>query len=226
MMKYIEKVQSTQVKLPYENTKEYYIKLEDIEEKRAYNIVKRTFDFFVSLVALLILLVPMCVVAIIIMCTSKGSALYVQDRLGVNGKTFKVIKFRTMYVDAEENGAQWCEEDDPRVTKIGKFLRRFHIDELPQLWNILVGDMSFVGPRPERECFYDAFETYIHGFNTRLKVKPGLTGLAQLAGGALMPPEEKIVYDVDYIKRRSFLLDIKIMFKTVETVITRRYISI
>lgn len=226
MMKYVEKVQSTQVKLPYENTKEYYIKLEDIEEKPTYNIVKRVFDFFVSLLALIVLLIPMCIVAIVIRCTSKGPALYIQDRLGVNGKTFRVVKFRTMCVDAEENGAQWSEEDDPRVTKVGKFLRRFHIDELPQLWNILVGDMSFVGPRPERECFYDAFETYIHGFNARLKVKPGLTGLAQIAGGALMPPEEKIVYDVDYIKRRSILLDIKILFKTVETVIARRYTSI
>ena len=226
MMKYIDKVQSTEVKLPYENTNEYYVELEEIEEKTAYNIVKRAFDFFVSLVAMLVLLVPMCIVAIIIRCTSQGPVLYIQDRLGINGKQFKVIKFRTMYIDAEENGAQWCEEDDPRVTKIGKFLRRYHIDELPQLWNILVGDMSFIGPRPERKCFYDAFETYIHGFSVRLKVKPGLTGLAQITGGSLMPPEEKIRYDVDYIKRRSFSLDIKIIFKTIETVITRRYTSI
>lgn len=225
-MKYIDKVQSTRVKLPYENTKEYYIKLENVEEKTVYDIIKRCVDFFVSLFALLVLFVPMCVVAIIIRCTSKGPALYMQDRLGINGKPFKLMKFRTMCVDAEENGAQWCEEDDPRVTKVGKFLRRFHIDELPQLWNILVGDMTFVGPRPERECFYDAFETYIHGFSERLKVKPGLTGLAQIAGGTLMPPEEKIMYDVDYIKRRSALLDCKILLKTVQTVITRRYFSI
>ncbi len=226
MMKYIDKVQSTQVNLPYENTKEYYIELEEVEEKTVYNIVKRCFDFLVSLVALLVLLVPMCIIAVIIRCTSKGPAIYTQDRLGMNGKAFKVIKFRTMCVDAEEYGAQWCKEDDPRVTKIGKFLRRYHIDELPQLLNILVGDMSFIGPRPERKCFHDAFESYIHGFSARLKVKPGLTGLAQIAGGSLMPPEEKIKYDVDYIKRRSFSLDIKIIFKTIETVITRRYTSI
>jgi lipopolysaccharide/colanic/teichoic acid biosynthesis glycosyltransferase len=154
-------------------------------------------------------------------CTSKGPALYSQDRLGLNGKKIMMVKFRTMYIDAEKNGAQWSRGDsDPRITKIGRFLRKTRIDELPQLWCILKGDMSLVGPRPEREIFYNEFEKYIHGFSERLKVKPGLTGLAQVNGGYHLRPEEKVVYDVDYIKRRSLALDIKIIFKTFKIVFT------
>jgi lipopolysaccharide/colanic/teichoic acid biosynthesis glycosyltransferase len=165
----------------------------------------------------------MCFVAIAVKCTSKGAVLYVQERLGKNGKPFKIVKFRSMVDDAEKNGVRWCDKEDPRVTLLGKYLRRYHIDELPQLWNILVGDMSFIGPRPERALYYDAFETYIHGFRERLKVKPGLTGLAQVSGGSLMRPEEKIMYDIDYIKKRSLLLDFSILCNTVITVITGRY---
>ena len=168
----------------------------------------------------------MCVIALAINCTSTGSVLYIQDRLGKDGKQFKLIKFRTMIDGAEKNSIQWCKKDDPRVTRLGAFLRRYHIDELPQLWNIFIGDMSFVGPRPERKCYYDAFETYIHGFHNRLKVKPGLTGLAQVSGGSFMRPEEKIIYDIKYIKNRSILLDVRVLYNTFLTVISGRYRNI
>ena len=215
--------EKVEVIIPFEKTGEYYIESVTVERKIAYDIIKRGLDIILSMTAFLILIIPMCIVAIAIKCTSKGSALYVQERLGKNGKTFKIIKFRTMIADAEKNSIQWCDKDDPRVTRLGVYLRRYYIDELPQLWNIFVGDMSFVGPRPERECYYDAFETYIHGFHERLKVKPGLTGLAQVSGDSLMRPEEKIVHDVEYIKNRSILLDIRILFNTFLNIITGRY---
>ena len=212
--------------IPFEQTEEYYIEPVSVERKIAYEVVKRSLDIIFSMMALLILIMPMCIIAIAIKCTSKGAALYTQERLGKDGKTFKIIKFRSMIDDAEKNSIQWCEEDDPRVTRLGAYLRRYHIDELPQLWNIFVGDMSLVGPRPERECYYDAFETYIHGFHERLKVKPGLTGLAQVSGGSLMRPEEKIVYDIEYIKNRSIWLDIRVLCNTFLTVISGRYRNI
>ena len=214
---------NTEVIIPFEQTEEFYIEPVSVERKIAYEVVKRSLDIIFSMMALLILIMPMCVIAIAIKCTSKGAALYTQERLGKDGKTFKIIKFRSMIDDAEKNSIQWCEKDDPRVTRLGAYLRRYHIDELPQLWNIFVGDMSFVGPRPERECYYDAFETYIHGFHERLKVKPGLTGLAQVSGGSLMRPEEKIVYDIEYIKNRSIWLDIRVLCNTFLTVISGRY---
>ena len=214
---------NTEVIIPFEKTEEYYIEPVNVERKIAYEVIKRSLDIIFSMLALLILIIPMCIIAVAIKCTSKGAALYTQERLGKNGKTFKIIKFRSMIDDAEKNSIQWCEKDDPRVTRLGAYLRRYHIDELPQLWNIFVGDMSFVGPRPERECYYDAFETYIHGFHERLKVKPGLTGLAQVSGGSLMRPEEKIVYDIEYIKNRSIWLDIRVLCNTFLTVISGRY---
>ena len=212
------------LQLPYEDIKECYIEpLGQLVRKPVYEFVKRGFDIVVSLVALLVLVLPMCLVAIAVKCGSHGPALYAQDRLGKDAKPFRVIKFRTMVADAEKGGAQWCKKEDARITPVGRFLRRFHIDELPQLWNILVGDMSFVGPRPEREIYYDAFEEYIHGFRERLKVKPGLTGLAQVVGGSYMRPEEKILCDVRYIKERSLWLDLKILIQTAVAVLTGRH---
>lgn len=214
---------STDVIIPFEKTEEYYIEPVSVERKITYEVIKRCLDIIFSMLALLILIIPMCIIAIAIKCTSKGAALYTQERLGKNGKTFKIIKFRSMIDDAEKDSIQWCGADDPRVTRLGAHLRRYHIDELPQLWNIFIGDMSFVGPRPERKCYYDAFETYIHGFHERLKVKPGLTGLAQVSGGNLMRPEEKIAHDIVYIKNRSIGLDFRLLYNTFLTVLTGRY---
>lgn len=193
--------------------------LGELDAKPVYSFFKRFFDIVLSLFALIVLLIPMLIIAVIVKLTSPGSVLYKQKRLGKDGVSFEIIKFRSMYADAENNGAQWSDgENDERITPFGKFLRRTRMDELPQFAQILTGKMSLVGPRPERECFYEKFETYIHGFSERLKVKPGLTGLAQVSGGYDLRPEEKVVYDIEYIKKRSLWLDLKCILLTVRII--------
>ncbi len=193
--------------------------LGELDAKPVYSFFKRFFDIVLSLFALIVLLIPMLIIAVIVKLTSPGSVLYKQERLGKDGVSFEIIKFRSMYADAESNGAQWSDgENDERITPFGKFLRRTRMDELPQFAQILTGKMSLVGPRPERECFYEKFETYIHGFSERLKVKPGLTGLAQVHGGYDLRPEEKVVYDIEYIKKRSLWLDLKCILLTVRII--------
>ncbi len=207
--------------LPFETNEKFYIEsLGEIEKKPFYDFVKRIIDIIGSVIALVVLFIPMLVIAIAIKRASKGPVFYFQDRLGLNGKIIKIVKFRTMDKDAEANGAQWSMgDDDPRIFPLGRALRKCRADELPQLWCILKGDLSFVGPRPERACFQDEFEKYINGFGERLKVKQGLTGYAQVMGGYDLKPEEKVLYDVEYIKNRSFLLDMKIILKTVGVVL-------
>lgn len=202
---------------------EINLEIVKLKKKPFYRFFKRLFDFLLSFIGLIICLIPMTIIAIIVKCTSKGPALYKQKRLGYKGKEFILIKFRSMRVDAEANGAQWSQgDDDPRITKIGRILRKTRLDELPQLINILLGQMSIVGPRPERKVFYDEFEKYIHGFNQRLLVKPGLTGWAQVNGGYDLKPEEKIIYDIFYMKHRSIWLDIKCIFKTIAVIFTHK----
>lgn len=193
-----------------------------VKEKRYYGFVKRVFDFTVAFVALIVLAVPMAAVMLIICIDSPGNPIYKQVRLGKDGKPFVLYKFRSMQKDAEENGPQMAAENDPRVTKIGRFIRDTRIDELPQLMNILRGEMSLVGPRPERPEFYDLYDTYIHGFRQRMLVIPGMTGWAQVNGGYEIEPEKKIVLDVYYIKNRSFKLDLICLFKTVAVVFTHK----
>ena len=207
--------------LPFEKRGEYYIEpLGRIEDKPVYSFIKRLFDVTASAVALVVLCIPMLIIGVVVSTTSEGGPLFSQERLGKDGKPFRMTKFRTMRKDAEKDGAQWSRgDDDTRITKVGSFLRKVRLDELPQLWCILKGDMSFVGPRPERQVFYDEFETYIHGFRERLKVKPGLTGLAQINGGYFLRPEEKVLFDVEYIKTRSLWLDVKILVKTVGVIL-------
>ena len=206
--------------LPYNADQIYTVEdLGEIDPKPVYSFFKRLLDVVFSALLLILLSVPMLIMGLAVWTTSKGKALYRQDRLGLNGKPFKIIKFRSMVEDAEKDGAQWAQGDgDSRITRVGLFLRKTRFDELPQLWCIFKGTMSFVGPRPEREVFYEEFEKYIHGFSQRLKVKPGLTGLAQINGGYDLRPEEKILYDVEYIKTRNLWLDIKLMFQTVAVV--------
>ena len=220
----LEKPERTvQVILPFEKDGEYFV--EDVGAlpgKPVYSFLKRTFDIAASAVALVLLAIPMLIIGICIKISSPGTVFYCQERVGLNGKPMEIIKFRTMHMDAEKDGAQWSKgEDDPRIFPLGLKLRKTRLDELPQLWCILKGDMSFVGPRPERACFYEEFETYIHGFRQRLKVKPGLSGWAQVNGGYDLKPEEKIVYDVEYMKKRSVWLDLLIIFKTIGVVISR-----
>lgn len=196
-------------------------KLGELPAKTGYRIGKRIFDFLVALTMLCLLIVPMIFIGIIVWIDTKAFPLYMQTRLGLNEKAFTLVKFRSMRADAEKNGAQWAAADDPRITRFGRILRATRMDELPQLWNILLGQMSFVGPRPERPEFYDAFDTYIDGFRQRMLVKPGLTGHAQVNGGYELLPEEKIVFDLEYIKKRSFGFDMKCIFKTIAVIFKR-----
>lgn len=192
-----------------------------ISGSRGYLFIKRVFDIVASLSAGLILLIPMIVIGIMIRLDSPGPAIYRQLRLGKNGKEFYMLKFRSMVEDAEIDGPRWAEKDDERCTRLGYKMRKVRLDELPQLWNIFVGDMSFVGPRPERPYFYDEFEKYIPNFRDRLAVKPGLTGHAQVNGGYELKPEEKIIYDMEYIRNRSVGMDLQCIFKTVVVIISR-----
>lgn len=192
------------------------------EPSAGYLFAKRLFDIAASLLAGIVLLLPMLVIALIIRLDSPGPALFRQERLGKDGKPFTMLKFRSMYLDAEVNGPQWAAVNDHRCTRVGRVLRNSRLDELPQLWNILKGDMSFVGPRPERACFYDAFETYIPGFRDRLQIKPGLTGWAQINGGYELKPEEKLVYDLEYIDSCGVKTDLLCILKTVPLAFTHK----
>lgn len=185
-----------------------------------YAFVKRTADILVALLVAIVGLLPMAIIAVLIKLDSKGSVIFRQERLGKDGKSFVMLKFRSMSEDAERNGPQWAQVEDERCTRVGRVLRKTRLDELPQFWNILKGDMSLVGPRPERPYFYEEFEQYIHGFRNRLAVRPGLTGWAQVSGGYDLKPEEKIVYDMEYIRKMSVRLDLACIFKTVRLVFT------
>lgn len=198
-----------------------YIDPPKVRKSRPYLFIKRSFDVIFSLLGLLVLFFSMAVIALAVVLDSPGNPFYKQERLGKNGKPFFMFKFRSMRLDAEVNGPQWADKDDKRCTRVGAFLRKTRLDELPQLYNILRGDMSFVGPRPERPYFYDQFEKYIVGFSNRLAVTPGLTGYAQVNGGYDLPPEEKIVYDMEYIEKQSVGMDLKCLAKTFRVVLTR-----
>lgn len=189
-----------------------------IDGGRGYLFAKRAFDLVVAAFAGVLLLIPMVIIAILIRMDSEGPVLFRQERLGEGGKPFVMYKFRSMRLDAEANGPQWANKNDDRCTKLGKILRRSRLDELPQLINILKGEMSFVGPRPERAYFYDEFEKYIPNFRDRLLVRPGLTGHAQVNGGYELLPEEKIVYDMEYIAKRGVKMDLQCILKTVMVV--------
>lgn len=185
-----------------------------------FDIYQRILNIILSLIGLVIGIPLVIIFGIRIKIEDNGPITYKQERLGKGGKRFYIYKLRSMRTDAEKFGAQWAEKDDPRITKVGRFIRKTRIDEIPQLFNILKGDMSLIGPRPERPQFTEQFNREIPGFINRLAVKPGLTGWAQVNGGYDMTPAEKLVEDIYYIKNRSVLLDFKIIFKTVAVVLT------
>ncbi|PTX62555.1 exopolysaccharide biosynthesis polyprenyl glycosylphosphotransferase [Melghirimyces profundicolus] len=185
-----------------------------------YPVFKRGFEVVFS-IALLIFILPVLVLtAIAIKLESKGPVFYTQERVGLNGRRFHVIKLRSMRMDAEKNGPQWASRHDPRVTRVGKFIRKTRIDEVPQLINVIKGDMSLIGPRPERYVFTEKFAKEIPGFKQRLMVKPGLTGWAQVNGGYDATPYEKFRMDMYYIQRQSPALDLKILMRTVWVVLS------
>ncbi|QCC84372.1 sugar transferase [Desulfovibrio desulfuricans] len=184
--------------------------------------LKRALDVLISLLLLIPAAPIMLLTAIIVRLESPGPVIYKQDRVGLFEKEFTVYKFRSMRADAEKNGAVWASAHDARVTTFGKFIRKVRIDELPQIWNILKGDMSFIGPRPERMAFVRQLKDTIPYYSLRHTVKPGLTGWAQVCypyGASEEDARRKLEYDLYYIKNMSILLDINIVFKTVGVVL-------
>ncbi|MGN7385524.1 sugar transferase [Sporosarcina sp. SAFN-015] len=181
---------------------------------------KRLLDLGFAFLLLPFAIILIFTFLIIIKLESRGPAFYFQQRVGLNGQYFKVIKLRSMRNDAEKNGAVWAENNDPRITRVGKFIRKTRIDELPQLINVIKGDMSVVGPRPERPMFTAEFEKEHPGFTRRLSVKPGLTGWAQVNGGYEITPLEKVELDVHYINNMNLKTDIMILLLTIKIVLT------
>lgn len=179
--------------------------------------IKRCIDFFGSLIGIIILSPFLIIIAILIKATSKGPVFFLQDRLGKDGKTFKIIKFRTMIVNAEHlgDGLRVKEGSDPRITKIGRVLRKFSLDELPQLFNTLGGSMSLVGPRPPATYFpYDGYMNYPDWAKLRFVMRPGVTGLAQVTVRNSVTWDERIKIDNEYVEKFNIFLDIKILFMT------------
>ena len=192
------------------------ININDVPLQGLNTLVKRGIDIVISAGALLVLAIPFWIIAALVKLTSKGNVFYRQERMGLDGKPFMIYKFRSMYEDAEaETGPVFASEEDPRRTPIGKLLRHSNIDELPQLWNVLRGDMSIVGPRPERPLFVAQFKNKIPQYMLRHKVKAGITGWAQVNGWrGNTSIEKRIEYDLYYIEHWSVKLDLKIMWLT------------
>lgn len=186
--------------------------------------IRRTFDVVVSLSALILLAPVMLLVALAVKLSSPGPIFLRQSRLTLGGREFELYKFRSMYVDAEtRTGAVWATANDPRVTKVGRFIRLTRLDELPQLINVLKGDMSIIGPRPERPEFAAVLRSRYRRFDKRLHVKAGITGLAQVCGGysgCMESYRRKIAFDVVYIQKRSLWMDLQILCRTVFVVIS------
>ena len=186
-------------------------------EKTAYDKVKRIADIFFPLLIIAITSPLWAIIALIISQTDKGKIFYKQKRAGKEGKNFWLYKFRTMKEDAEKHGPEWAQKNDARATKVGKILRKIHLDELPQMLNVLSGDISLVGPRPERPEFVRQLERAIPHYQLRHIIKPGFTGWAQIKfryARTTMDSQEKFQYDLYYLKNRSFLLDLGILLKT------------
>ncbi|HEX7670134.1 MAG TPA: exopolysaccharide biosynthesis polyprenyl glycosylphosphotransferase [Polyangiaceae bacterium] len=192
------------------------ININDVPLQGLNSLIKRALDVVIAASGLAVLGLPLALMGLVVRLTSRGPVLFRQERTGLDGKPFTIVKFRSMYDDAErETGPVWTKPDDPRVTPLGRFLRRSNIDELPQLWNVLRGDMSIVGPRPERPHFVEQFRHKIPSYMLRHKVKAGLTGWAQVNGWrGNTPLEKRIEYDLYYIENWSVRLDLKIMWLT------------
>ncbi len=197
--------------------------IEDLNQSLIVRYTKRLFDIlFASLLCPILLLLTL-IISVFIKLDSEGPVFFKQERIGQGGKVYKIIKFRTMYRDADIDRPRFTEKDDPRITPVGRILRRFHLDELPQVWNVLKGDMSFIGPRPEQAKIVREFEKEIPFYNYRHLVKPGITGWAQVNQGyavGLIETIEKLEYDLYYVKNLSIWLDIVIVIKTIKMLIT------
>jgi sugar transferase (PEP-CTERM system associated) len=198
---------------------------EGLNLRKGSLFVRAAVSRVIALITLIVVspLLPFVVAAIKL--TSRGPVIYRQKRVGQNGQVYEVLKFRTMRVDAENDGAQWATQDDPRVTSIGRFLRLARIDEIPQVWNVLRGDMRFVGPRPERPEFVQLLAEQIPYYQLRHIVPPGITGWAQVRykyGASVEDAKQKLTYDLYYIKHASLALDLLIVFETLKTILLQR----
>ncbi|MDB5198567.1 MAG: sugar transferase [Chitinophagaceae bacterium] len=183
--------------------------------------IKRILDIFLAALGMIILLPLILLVALIVKFSSKGSVFFLQERVGYNGKPFMIWKFRSMHISAEETGPQLSSDEDNRVTSWGKIMRRWRLDELPQVWNVLKGDMSIVGPRPERKYYIDQIAKTHPEYLNLLKTRPGLTSIGMVKFGYAENVEEMIKrmkYDLEYVANPSLLLDFKIMLQSIKVV--------
>ena len=212
-------------RIPVLHTNEMWLGYADIYgvKTNLYNSkVKKIIDKIFALLGLILTIPLMGGVALLIKMDSKGPVFYRQQRVGFNGSIFDLIKFRSMRIDSEIDGAVWAQQNDPRITRIGRLIRLFRIDELPQLWNVLKGELSLVGPRPERPEFVETLTQEIPYYSLRHAVKPGITGWAQINypyGASKEDALEKLQYDLYYIKNMTFLLDLYILLRTIRTVL-------
>jgi sugar transferase (PEP-CTERM system associated) len=214
-------------KIPIENLKPSWMVFNSgFQVSKGMMLKKRLISVVLSSVLLALFAPVMVLLAILIKLDSKGSVFYKQERVGQDGKSFMLVKFRSMHENAErESGPVWSKENDDRVTRIGRFMRRTRLDELPQFFNVFHGDMSMVGPRPERPHFVQQLADEIPYYPLRHIVKPGITGWAQINYGYASSKEhtvEKMQYDLFYIKNMSFVLDILIILETIKTVLTEK----
>jgi lipopolysaccharide/colanic/teichoic acid biosynthesis glycosyltransferase len=194
--------------------------------RNRYAEFKRAMDILFALPVLLVALPIIVGLALLVKLTSRGPAFYVQERVGKGGRHFRMIKLRTMTPDAETHtGPVWAAPNDPRETPLGSFLRRTHLDELPQIWNVLKGDMGLIGPRPERPVFVEQFRQRIPGYTDRLRVRPGITGWAQVHhpyDETLEDVRRKVAYDKEYIARMGWGIDLHILWATLGRILGQK----
>jgi len=211
-------------KIPFKHINNMWMLHIAIGKPKLYSrLIKPILEAINALILFILLIPVMVVIAIVIKCDSRGRIFYTQERVGKDGRKFTIMKFRTMVENAESlTGAVYAADNDPRITKIGRFLRKWRLDEIPQLLNVIKGDMSLVGPRPERHVFIKEFEEKIPFYTQRLLVRPGLTGWAQVKfpyASSIEQTEEKLQYDLYYIKNMSFILDFVVFLKTIRVVL-------
>ena len=197
--------------------------IEKVQLSFWYDSFKRLMDILIAASGLIFMSPLIAYIALRVLYSSNGPVLYVQERVGLHGAKFRMYKFRSMFIDAERHGPLLARENDARVTRWGTFMRRWKLDEIPQLWNVLTGDMSLVGPRPEREYFIKQLANAHHSFEQLLAVKPGLTSLGIVKVGYAANTEqmiERMKYDIEYLGKRSLLLDIIILVRSVKAIIS------
>ncbi|OQZ01342.1 MAG: hypothetical protein B6D35_03415 [Candidatus Brocadia sp. UTAMX2] len=214
-------------KIPFKHINDMWMLHVVLSKPKLYGrLVKPVIEMFFALMLFALLIPAMVIIAIVIKIDSRGRIFYTQERIGKDGKEFTIIKFRTMVENAELNtGAVYTSDNDPRITKVGRFFRKWRLDEIPQLLNVIRGDMSLIGPRPERRVFIKNFEEIIPFYTQRLAVRPGITGWAQVKysyASSTEQTEEKLKYDLYYIKNMSFILDFVVLLKTIKVVLVGR----